>query len=170
VAENVTVREVSDGDAASIRGVVKAAFGQPGEAHLVEALRAAGEVAVELAALVEGELAGHVLFSRLGVTPDSRRIAALAPVSVAPSCQRRGIGSALIRAGIEACRAEGFDAIAVLGEPEYYGRFGFVLETARALPSVYSGAYYQALELRTGALAGGSWRVSYPAAFSALDE
>jgi len=132
---------------------------------LISALRADGAVVAELAALEDGQIVGHALFSLLTVTPPTRRIAALAPVCARIDRQKTGIGSALIREGIEICRAQGFDAVAVLGDPAYYGRFGFKLETAHALQSVYSGPHFQALALCDGALAGGPWRVSYPKAF-----
>ena len=106
---------------------------------------------------------GHILFSALTVDPATIRIAALAPVSVLPSRQNQGIGSALIREGLARCA--GFDACAVLGEPEYYSRFGFRLDTARTLQSVYSGHAYQALEFKPGVLATGQWRVTYAKAF-----
>ena len=149
----------------SIHGVVSAAFGRPDEAELVRQLRADGDVVLELAAFEDGAAMGHILFSALTVDPATMRISALAPVSVLPARQNQGVGSALIREGLARCAAMDFDACAVLGEPEYYARFGFRLDAARALQSVYSGHAYQALEFKPGALAGGPWRVTYPKAF-----
>jgi putative acetyltransferase len=146
-------------------GVVRAAFGQPDEADLVRQLRDDGDVVLELAAFEGEAILGHILFSALTVAPATIRIAALAPVSVMPTHQNQGIGSALIREGLVRCAALGFDACAVLGDPDYYKRFGFGLDTARTLQSVYSGHAYQALEFRPGALAGGNWRVIYPKSF-----
>jgi putative acetyltransferase len=147
----------------AIHGVVSAAFGRPDEAELVRRLRDDGDVVLELAAFEGEAILGHILFSALTVDPATLRIAALAPVSVVPARQNQGIGSALIREGLARCAD--FDACAVLGEPEYYSRFGFTLEAARTLNSVYSGHAYQALEFKPGALAGGTWRVTYPRAF-----
>jgi putative acetyltransferase len=149
----------------SIHGVVSAAFGRPDEAELVRRLRDDGDVVLELAAFEGEAVLGHVLFSALTVEPATIRIAAMAPVSVLPARQNQGIGSALIREGLARCRAMGFDACAVLGDPEYYKRFGFGLDTARTLQSVYSGHAYQALEFKPGMLAGGVWRVTYAKAF-----
>jgi putative acetyltransferase len=101
----------------------------------------------------------------LTLEPATLRVAALAPVSVVPKRQNQGIGSALVREGLARCAALGFDACAVLGEPEYYARFGFRLDAARTLRSVYSGHAYQAVEFRTGALVAGAWQVNYPKAF-----
>ncbi len=148
---------------AAIHGVVSAAFGRPDEAELVGQLRGDGDVVLELAAFEGEAILGHILFSALAVEPATLRIAALAPVSVLPERQNQGIGSALIREGLTRCA--GFDACAVLGEPEYYSRFGFGLDTARTIQSVYSGHAYQALEFKPDALAGGTWRVTYPRAF-----
>jgi len=86
-------------------------------------------------------------------------------VAVAPEAQGRGIGAALCRAGIEAVRALGVEAVVVLGHPDYYPRFGFSAEAARRLASPYAGSpAFMALELAPGALAA-PLKVDYPAAF-----
>jgi len=148
--------------------VIAAAFSRRTEAELVRRLRADRDVAVELVATAEGAPVGHVLFSCLAVDPPTIRIAALAPVSVKPEHQKNGIGSALIRQGLVECAEQGFDAVAVLGDPDYYRRFGFTADAARTLHSVYSGPAFQALELKPNALTGGPWRVTYPRAFADL--
>ena len=149
----------------AVHDVVATAFGRADEAKLVEKLRAGGTVALELAAQMPDAAVGHILFSELGVDPPSRRIAALAPLSVAPAWQNRGVGGALIREGLARCASMGIDAVAVLGDVDYYIRFGFSLETAASLKSIFSGPHYLAVELRPGALAGGVWRVAYASAF-----
>ena len=159
------VAEIGTEHRESIHGVVSAAFGRSDEAELVRRLREDGDVVLELAAF-EGDLVlGHILFAALTVEPATIRVAALAPVSVLPARQKQGIGSALIREGLARCGALRFDACAVLGDPDYYARFGFRLDTAVPLQSVYSGHAYQVLEFKPGALKGGSWRVTYPKAF-----
>jgi putative acetyltransferase len=159
------VAEIGTEHSNGIHSVVSAAFGRPDEADLVRQLRDDGDVVLELAAFEDGTILGHILFSALAVAPATIRIASLAPVSVLPARQNQGIGSALIREGLARCGRLGFDACAVLGEPDYYKRFGFGLDTARALQSVYSGHAYQAMEFKPGALAGGDWRITYPKAF-----
>jgi len=149
--------------------VVTAAFGRPDEARLVEALRAEGAAALELVATEDGVPVGHALFSRCAVEPATLRVAALAPVAVQPARQSGGIGGALVREGLTRCKAAGFDAVVLLGDPAYYRRFGFTRRAARAFDCVYSGPAFQALELREGALSGGPWRLSYPRAFEVLD-
>jgi len=158
------IEPVGPADHEAVRALVTAAFGRPDEAELVRRLRDEGDAILELAA-VESHVVGHILFSRLVVEPATIRIAALAPVSVLPERQKAGIGNALIREGLVRCKALGFDAVAVLGDPAYYRRFGFTRRAARALDCVYAGLAYQALELRDGALEGGAWSVVYPRAF-----
>jgi putative acetyltransferase len=145
-----------------------AAFGTAGEARLVEALRAAGLAAIELVAVEDTGVVGHILFSILEVTVDGRAVKALAlaPMAVAPAHQRTGIGSTLVRAGLDRARADGWDAVIVLGHPRYYPRFGFSAALARHLEAPYSGAAFMALSLRPGALDGRGGRVAYPAAFA----
>lgn len=156
------------GHAGTIAGLIRAAFGGKDEARLVEGLRADGAVVAELAALEDGQAVGHVLFSALRAAPATLAVAALAPVAVTPERQRVGIGGVLIRAGLELCRERRIEAVAVLGDPAYYARFGFSRETARAFSSVYQGPHFMALELRAGALAGGKWTLTYPRAFDGV--
>jgi len=157
--------EISRGQRQAVREVISGAFRRDDEADLVEKLRGDGDVALELAACENGKVVGHILFSELIVEPATVRIAALAPLSVSPSRQKTGIGSALVRDALVRGEALGFDAVAVLGDNTYYGRFGFLAETARPLRSVFSSPHYQALELKLGALSGGPWKVTYPRAF-----
>lgn len=152
---SVTIVTDCAGRAAEIAEITRAAFlkrygSGDGEPALIEALRRDGDVVVELAALEDGAVVGHAMFSRAEATPRCR-IAALAPVCARIDRQGQGIGESLIRAGLEACAANGIEAVVVLGDPEYYARFGFVPTPLR---SPYSGPHFQALELRPGALAG----------------
>jgi putative acetyltransferase len=157
------VRPARAGDAAAIHAVVAAAFEREDEARIVDEVRAAGEALVELVAEQGGEIVGHVLFNRM--TAPGRAIAGLAPLSVRPGLQRRGIGEALTRAGLEALRALGVEAVVVVGHPDYYPRFGFSPEAAARLASPYAGSpAFMALELTPGALAE-ALEVGYPAAF-----
>lgn len=156
------IRLAAPTDAAAIRDVVAAAFGQPDEADLVDRLRADGDVLVELVAEHGGTVVGHVLFSRLGIGPIEG--AALAPLAVAPDRQRTGVGVALTRAGIDRCRELGVPAIVVLGHADYYPRFGFSPALARPLEAPFSGPSFMAMELVPGALARGG-RLRYAPAF-----
>ena len=124
------MRPATAADHAAIRAITDAAFGGPAESRIIDGVRAEGAALVELVAEADGEVVGHVLFSRMTVTPQ-RFIAGLGPVAVAPAAQGAGHGAALCRAGIEAVRALGAEAVVVLGHPTYYPRFGFSAEAAR---------------------------------------
>ncbi|MGD8340627.1 MAG: N-acetyltransferase, partial [Gammaproteobacteria bacterium] len=94
---------------------------------------------------VDRLLAGHVIFTTCGVEGSGAKAALLGPLAVVPSRQRHGIGSALVRAGLESARESGVDLVCVLGDPRFYGRFGFVAETAiepsYPLPPEWAGAW-----------------------------
>ena len=157
----------SPGELAAIRAVNAAAFGRPDEANLVDWLRADGDVILSLVAVREGCVAGHILFSRMWIdTPASQVSAiALAPVAVSPDYQRQGIGSLLIRRGLELLRGRHEAAIIVAGHPAYYPRFGFSADKARLLKSPFPPEAFMALELTAGALDGIEGPVVYPPAF-----
>src|ERR1700753_2148132 len=121
VTGKLTILEGHDGREDEIASITRAAFARQygsgdGEVALIAALRADGDVVVELTALEAGEVVGHVLFSRLTVGPDTVGIASLAPVCARIDRQRSGVGSALIRRGLAHCKALGFDAVLVLGD------------------------------------------------------
>lgn len=161
------IRPETPDDHDAIRQVVTAAFGQADEADLVDALRAQGYARLSLVAENEGRIAGHILFSALPIHTERGVVdsLALAPVAVVPELQNQGIGSALIREGLQQSRAMGFGSVVVLGHANYYPRFGFSVELARPLQSPYAGDHFMALELVPGALAGVTGRVAYPPPF-----
>jgi putative acetyltransferase len=162
----MVIRERRSADDDAIRHLNDVAFGDTDESELIEDLRAAGLVAVELVA-EDQQLNGHILFSALDVTIARKpvRALALAPMAVQPHRQRRGIGSALVRAGLQRARQGGWQAVVVLGHQDYYPRFGFSAGLAQPLEGPFSGASFMALELEPGTLQGGTGRVVYPAAF-----
>src|SRR6478735_1441522 len=127
---NILVRPETSADHDAIRHVNRLAFGQGDEARLVDALRDGGSVRVSLVAEAEGQVVGHVLFSDLPILTDGGTVPALslAPMAVLPECQRRGIGSALVREGLAVCRGAGHRIVVVLGHPDFYHRFGFSAE------------------------------------------
>jgi putative acetyltransferase len=167
------ITRICRGREAEIAGVVRAAFARrygngDGEAALIAALRTDGDVVVEMAAEEEAEITGHVMFSRMASDPPLCQIAALAPVAVRIDRQNGGIGDALIRAGLAACRETGIKAVIVLGDPSYYGRFGFDAAPIANIACAYTGPHLQALEFRTGVLRGvGS--VTHAPAFARMD-
>lgn len=148
------------------------AFGGDDEARLVDRLRSDGLVIASLVATEGESVVGHILFSKLPIEADGAaiRAAALAPMAVRPECQGRGIGSQLVRRGLEICRERGIELVVVLGHPDYYPRFGFSAQKAECLAAPFSGDAFMALELVPGILDGVTATVCYPAAFGLGDE
>jgi len=153
-----SIRAERSGDEDGVRRVNEAAFGQPAEAVLVDALRAAGAAIASLVAEDEDGIVGHILFSPATLTADGAAtpVAALGPMAVLPERQGEGIGGALVRAGLAACRAADYDLCIVLGHAEYYPRFGFRpsapfgIRWERDVPV----EVFMVAELAPGALAG----------------
>jgi len=167
-----TIERDCDAYTAEIANVVEAAFraeygNGDGEVALIAALREAHAVATEFVAVEEGAIVGHAMFSWMSVEPALCKVAALAPVCARVGRQRSGIGSALIRTGFEACREQGIGALIVLGDTDYYGRFGFSAAKAAAMACAFAGPHLQALELVPGAL-NGVRSVAYAPAFLAV--
>jgi putative acetyltransferase len=162
----VIVRAATPSDYAAIRTVVLDAFGGPDEADLVEALRESGDAVIETVAAIDGGVVGHILISKLQA-PD--RCLALAPVSVRPAFQKHGVGSGLIRSALDEAKKADWQAMFLLGDPDYYTRFGFDVGRAAKFETAYPKAYFMALELRSGALEKLIGDVVFAAPFQALD-
>ncbi|MBZ0266938.1 N-acetyltransferase [bacterium] len=164
------MRPERESDADAIRDVNRRAFGQPQEAALVDALRRDGAAFVSLVAEADGVVKGHILFSPVVVEGGSVEgtVVALAPMAVVPEWQREGVGGALVREGLAACRRAGATAVIVLGHPEYYPRFGFRAAAGYRLRCEFPAPpeVYFALELAPGALAGDGGVVRYHPAFA----
>jgi putative acetyltransferase len=162
------IRVEARGDVDAVREVNRLAFEQDAEGRLVDRLRDEGYARISLVAEVNGRIVGHILFSDLPIVTDEQVIpaVALAPMAVVPDHQRRGIGSALVRAGLEACRDRGFRVAIVLGHRALYPRFGFSSALARKIKAPYSGEDFMAVELEPGAMAGVRGRVAYSPPFS----
>ncbi len=150
------IRTETGADLAAVGEVNRLTFGREAEARLVDDLRDGGYARLSLVAEEEGRLVGHVMFSEAVIRTDGDEVGALAlgPVGVIPERQGRGVGSALIREGLDRCVREGHRIVVLLGHPGYYPRFGFSAETAGNLSSPYSGDAFMALELAPGALSG----------------
>ena len=159
------VRAERGGEEADVRQLIEAAFrgaehSSGTEARIVDALRSAGALAVSLVA-VDGGVIGHAAFSPVMI--DGRDIGwfGLGPVAVLPDRQGRGIGAALIEAGLAQLREMGASGCVVLGEPAFYARFGFRAEPGLRYPGPPS-EYFQALGFRGQVPAG---EVAYHPAF-----
>jgi putative acetyltransferase len=166
----VRIRPEEAGDHAGVRAVNVAAFETPAEADLVGALRAQARPLVSLVADEDGAIVGHIMFSPVTLPGHPFALMGLAPMAVTPARQRGGIGSALVRAGLEACRRLPAGAVVVVGHPEYYPRFSFAPGVRSGLACAYDvpAEAFMVLELRPGALQGASGRVQYHAAFASL--
>jgi putative acetyltransferase len=125
--DSATIRDEQPGDPDAIRTVNELAFGRDDEARLVDTLRSKAAVTLSLVAVADRQIVGHILYSPVTLDAGSVTIvgAGLAPMSVLPEFQRRGIGSTLVAAGNGHLRAAGCPFIVVLGHPGYYPRFGF---------------------------------------------
>jgi putative acetyltransferase len=177
----IQVRDEQLEDIPAIRSVHQAAFPGPGEARLVDLLRQAGKASISLVAEFDGVVAGHILFSPVTAGREEanllsseparvdRKGLGLAPVAVLPEYQSQGIGSALIRAGLEMCRKCGFEFVVVLGAPRYYSRFGFRPASRFGLENEYGvDEEFMAQELTPGGLSGVKGLVKYQPEFSVV--
>lgn len=159
------IRIAIPADRPQIDAILREAFPGPEEADLVTRLYDDGDVMISLVAVVGTEVCGTVVFSPM--TAPFRALG-LAPVAVRPDHQRQGVASALIHEGVELARVEGWDGIFVLGDPDFYQRFGFLAETAAPYENPYAGPYLMAMSLVEGDLPAASGKVDYAKAFAAL--
>jgi putative acetyltransferase len=167
----LTVRPATEGDSEAIRSVHRAAFPTPAEAELVTRIHSDFDSEISLVAEQAGEIVGHVMLSRMSVSGDATafRALGLGPVGVNPGCQGSGVGSGLIRAALATAATLGKEVVFVLGEPDYYGRFGFSAEAAAPFASPYSGPYFMALWLRPNAVPPVAGKADHAPAFAGLD-
>lgn len=167
-----SIRPEQPEDHQDIHHVNRQAFGRDEEADLVDAVRRAGAAILSLVAVSDGRVVGHILFSPVCIeSPEATHPAVgLGPVAVLPDFQRQGIGSLLIRAGLDACREAGHGIVVVLGHSDYYPRFGF-------RPASHYGIRWEhdvpdeafmVVELRDDALAGVGGIARYHPAFEGV--
>ena len=169
VLTDVALRPETADDAIAISALLEDAFGGGAEASLVERLRATGQMVLALVAVASPDVvAGFIAFVRLQIemADGSRAGIALAPLAVRKAHQRRGIGSALVREGLDRLVVRNEAIVLVLGDPAFYGRFGFSVGEASAFTSRYQGPHLMALALT--ATAPNAGKVHYPAAFDDL--
>ena len=166
----LTIRRETPKDIDSIRYVNEQAFGQKEEAEIIDKLRKRDVVTLSLVAVQADQIVGHILFSPVSVESEHSSFEAitLAPMAVLPEYQRKGIGSQLVRVGLEECRRLGHEIVVVLGHPDYYPRFGFVPASTYGIKCKYDvpDEVFMALELRQGALSGRSGVVKYQPEFN----
>ena len=162
------IRTENEEDKASARVVNVAAFETASEANLVVALHEQAHPIISLVADDQGAIVGHIMFSPAVLTGHPElEIMGLAPMAVLPEHQRKSIGSALVRAGLDACVRIGFGAVVVLGHPEYYPRFGFLPSSRFGIGCEYEvpEEVFMVKELQQGYLRGATGSIRYHAAF-----
>lgn len=165
---SIKIRAERAGDRQAIEEVTVAAFlnaphTSHTEQHIVNALRKAGKLAVSLVAETDGIVVGHVAISPVSISNDASGWLGLGPLCVLPRYQRRGIGTQLVHEALRQLRHSGASGCVVLGEPGYYGRFGFQADPRLVFPG-YPPEYFQALSFGSSIPEGA---VRYPEAFNA---
>jgi putative acetyltransferase len=162
------LRREAHSEVPAIRSLIAAAFldaphSDGTEAKLVDDLRNAGALTLSLVALEGDEIVGHVAFSPVAIGDEDWDWFGLGPVAVRRDERRRGIGARLIESGLDWLRVRGAGGCVVVGNPAYYGRFGFAFDPALFYPGP-PAPYFQSLLLRGERLAG---EVRYHPAFGA---
>jgi putative acetyltransferase len=163
----ISLRSEQPADVQDIHAVHRLSFPSAGEACLVGALRAARRLTASIVAEEAGRVVGHVAFSPVTANGQTGG-AGLGPIAVLPEWRRRGVGGRLVREGLRCCSLAGTAFVVVLGNPAYYGRFGFRPAREWQLEDEYGGGdAFQALELARGSIVAGA-RVQYAPEFAAL--
>ena len=167
---HMTIRNEQSQDIEAISRLTEAAFrneeySSHTEHFIVNALRRTGQLSISLVAAEHDQILGHVAISPVSISSGVTGWYGLGPISVRPDRQGKGIGSALMRAALQQLRQQGAAGCVVLGDPAYYGRFGFKAHPGLELPDV-PPEYFQALSF-TGELPVGV--VKYAAAFDARE-
>lgn len=167
------IRQEQKKDQTFIKFINDLAFEGENESKLVEGIRETDAFIPELSLVADigdGEIVGHILFSRISINNEtcSHPSLALAPVSVHPEHQLKGIGSKLIREGILRAKKLGHTSIVVLGHPEYYPKFGFIPTSEKGIepPFDVPREVYMVLELMPNALEHVKGVVKYSSPFN----
>ncbi|EJR53653.1 hypothetical protein IIM_02432 [Bacillus cereus VD107] len=173
---NITIRQEQKNDYSKTEEVIKQAFlneefSDKTEHELVSRIRKCDAFIPEVSIVaVDEEIVGHIMLSKITIEKDGTSVdsLALAPVSVAPSHQKKGIGGKLIAAAIEKAKELGYGSVVVLGHQEYYPRFGFKKASDWNIKAPFEvpDEVFMAMELRETALQGVEGVVQYSEAFS----
>ncbi|MNE49884.1 Acetyltransferase (GNAT) family protein [compost metagenome] len=167
---SISIRNEQPADIEAISRLTETAFAsEPHSSHteqfIVNALRRSGQLTISLVAVEGDAILGHVAISPVAVSSGATEWYGLGPISVRPDCQGQGIGSVLMKTALAELERLGGRGCVVLGDPGYYGRFGFKAYPDLQLPGV-PPEYFQALVLGDDLPAGS---VRYHAAFEAKD-
>ena len=156
------IRPFRPADRQAVLDLNTRAFKQKDEARIVEQLEKDKNIWLEVVAVSEGDIFGHILFFPIEVVGKLGALG-LGPMSVDPKMQKKGIGSDLIRFGLDQAQQAGVPIVFVLGHEKYYPKFGFSVEATKEFESPYKGPHFMALRFRYGPPMSG--RLVYPAAF-----
>lgn len=168
----VDLRDPRKKDEPAILSLLKKTFGQTNEGRLVERLRACGVLVLErIATDDQGNLLGHLALSRVTGTGSGHRlkISCLAPVCVHPSAQNKGVGTKLIQTALDDLQGLGEDLVLVLGDPDYFPRFGFDSELAKKVQGPYAGPIFMALPFTQAGREGLPVEVTYATPFQEFE-
>lgn len=128
MSDSIQVRPENPSDYAIITQINEQAFGRVNEARLIELIRSSPNYIPELALVADyqGTVVGYILFSWIDlVGAETDPVLGLAPLAVKPEFQKQGIGRQLVEAGLKIAETRGDRLVIVLGEPEFYSKFGF---------------------------------------------
>ena len=163
------IRKERAGDREDIYRLNAAAFESDAEALIVDKLRGSGNLTLSLVAVEKDELVGHIAFSPVSIESESGTVigTGLAPMAVAPELQKSGIGSRLVKAGLEELKSLGHEIVFVLGHSDYYPRFGFVPSKRFGISWEHDvpDEFFMVLELKAGSLEGVAGVVRYGCEF-----
>ncbi|MBV1914772.1 MAG: N-acetyltransferase [Pseudomonadales bacterium] len=168
----MNIRKERASDIEKIWEINAEAFETDDEANLVNTLRGSGCTFISLVAEIQNSIVGHILFTPVELTGNNNglKILGLAPMAVLSQHQNKKIGSELVNAGLEHCRSLGYDAIVVLGHPDYYPRFGFVPSVKFDIKSEYDvpDEVFNILELVPECLKNSTGVIKYHEAFGSV--
>ena len=161
----IQIRDEKPGDESVIRSVHRKAFGRDIEGDLLDKLRTVGALTISLVASCGNQIVGHIAFSPVEIKSEHYSIPAIAlgPLAVSADYQNKGIGSGLVGEGIKRCERLKYGAIFVVGDCEYYWRFGFISAGQKHIQCEFKvpDESWMLLELEAGALDGIGGEVIY---------
>lgn len=134
MTESLEIRESLPNDLVAIEELYPDAFPDEDLLPVVRGLLSEGPTVLSLVGIADGALVGHVIFTTCGLAGTTDAVALLGPLGVASARQGQGIGSALVRAGLQRMDQAGTKQVYVLGDPAYYSRFGFEPDDGVAPP------------------------------------
>ena len=153
MTESLEIRETTQADGPAIESLYPEAFPDEDLVPLVRDLSQDPAITISLVGEIDSRIVGHAIFTFCGVVGSDIRAALLGPLAVAPAWQGRGIGSTIVRTGLQRLEDAGISQVFVLGDPAYYGRFGFLPESRVSppypLPAEWDGAWQSKLLRRT---------------------